>query len=55
MHYSSVKEQAGFITPVPGGVGPMTVAMLMQVVGNNWVLNTAVVCIPYKLVQQAKA
>lgn len=33
----------------------MTVAMLMQVVGNNWVLNTAVVCIPYKLVQQAKA
>uniref|UniRef100_A0A8C7GS99 C-1-tetrahydrofolate synthase, cytoplasmic n=1 Tax=Oncorhynchus kisutch TaxID=8019 RepID=A0A8C7GS99_ONCKI len=30
VHYSSVKEQAGFITPVPGGVGPMTVAMLMQ-------------------------
>jgi 5,10-methylene-tetrahydrofolate dehydrogenase/methenyl tetrahydrofolate cyclohydrolase len=55
VHYSSVKEQAGFITPVPGGVGPMTVAMLMQVVGNNWVLNTAVVCIPYKLAQQAKA
>ncbi|MEQ2214584.1 hypothetical protein XENOCAPTIV_013166 [Xenoophorus captivus] len=25
------KEQAGFITPVPGGVGPMTVAMLMGV------------------------
>jgi bifunctional protein folD len=22
-------EKAGFITPVPGGVGPMTVAMLM--------------------------
>ena len=23
-------ERAGFITPVPGGVGPMTIAMLMQ-------------------------
>lgn len=30
VHYSSAKERAGFITPVPGGVGPMTVAMLMQ-------------------------
>ncbi|XP_062325917.1 C-1-tetrahydrofolate synthase, cytoplasmic [Osmerus eperlanus] len=29
VHYPSAKEQAGFITPVPGGVGPMTVAMLM--------------------------
>ncbi|KAL4656403.1 C-1-tetrahydrofolate synthase, cytoplasmic isoform X1 [Arapaima gigas] len=28
--YASAKERAGFITPVPGGVGPMTVAMLMQ-------------------------
>src|SRR3989338_190641 len=26
----NVKEVAGFITPVPGGVGPMTIAMLMQ-------------------------
>ena len=25
-----VKAVAGFITPVPGGVGPMTVAMLLQ-------------------------
>lgn len=31
VHYASAKEQAGFITPVPGGVGPMTVAMLMGV------------------------
>lgn len=31
VHYVSAKEQAGFITPVPGGVGPMTVAMLMAV------------------------
>ncbi|XP_077408256.1 C-1-tetrahydrofolate synthase, cytoplasmic [Vanacampus margaritifer] len=29
IHYNSAKEQASFITPVPGGVGPMTVAMLM--------------------------
>ena len=28
--YRGVKEVAGWITPVPGGVGPMTVAMLMQ-------------------------
>ncbi|KAM7157909.1 C-1-tetrahydrofolate synthase, cytoplasmic isoform 2-T2 [Molossus nigricans] len=28
--YREAKERAGFITPVPGGVGPMTVAMLMQ-------------------------
>lgn len=27
--YEAVKEVAGAITPVPGGVGPMTVAMLM--------------------------
>lgn len=31
VHYASAKERAGFITPVPGGVGPMTVAMLMAV------------------------
>ncbi|KAG1964545.1 C-1-tetrahydrofolate synthase, cytoplasmic [Pimephales promelas] len=30
VHYSSAKERAGYITPVPGGVGPMTVAMLMK-------------------------
>lgn len=29
-HYESVKEKASWITPVPGGVGPMTVAMLMK-------------------------
>lgn len=27
--YAEVKEKAGYITPVPGGVGPMTIAMLM--------------------------
>ncbi|XP_069028737.1 C-1-tetrahydrofolate synthase, cytoplasmic-like isoform X2 [Embiotoca jacksoni] len=30
VHYSSANQRAGFITPVPGGVGPMTVAMLME-------------------------
>ncbi|XP_048218018.1 C-1-tetrahydrofolate synthase, cytoplasmic isoform X2 [Perognathus longimembris pacificus] len=28
--YEEARTRAGFITPVPGGVGPMTVAMLMQ-------------------------
>lgn len=28
--FEAVKEVAGYITPVPGGVGPMTVAMLMK-------------------------
>ncbi len=28
--FDSVKEIAGFITPVPGGVGPMTIAALIQ-------------------------
>ncbi|XP_066137300.1 bifunctional methylenetetrahydrofolate dehydrogenase/cyclohydrolase 2, mitochondrial isoform X2 [Saccopteryx bilineata] len=27
---AAVKKKAGFITPVPGGVGPMTVAMLLK-------------------------
>ena len=27
--FETVKEKAGFITPVPGGVGPMTITMLM--------------------------
>ena len=28
--FDSVKQVAGFITPVPGGVGPMTIACLLQ-------------------------
>ena len=28
--FDAVKEVAGYITPVPGGVGPMTIAMLMK-------------------------
>ncbi len=29
-HFESVAAKASFITPVPGGVGPMTIAMLMN-------------------------
>lgn len=29
VHFQEVKEKAGYITPVPGGVGPMTITMLM--------------------------
>lgn len=28
--FENIKEKASFITPVPGGVGPMTIAMLMN-------------------------
>ncbi len=28
--FDNVKDKCGFITPVPGGVGPMTIAMLME-------------------------
>ena len=28
--FEECKEKASFITPVPGGVGPMTIAMLMK-------------------------
>ena len=28
--YEAVKETAGWVTPVPGGVGPVTVAILMR-------------------------
>lgn len=28
--YEAVKEKSSYITPVPGGVGPMTIAMLLQ-------------------------
>jgi methylenetetrahydrofolate dehydrogenase (NADP+)/methenyltetrahydrofolate cyclohydrolase len=28
--FDSVVQKAGFLTPVPGGVGPMTVAMLLK-------------------------
>ncbi len=30
VHFESAREVAAWITPVPGGVGPMTIAMLLQ-------------------------
>lgn len=30
INFEDVKNKASFITPVPGGVGPMTIAMLME-------------------------
>lgn len=33
LDFDSAKERAGWITPVPGGVGPMTVATLLE---NTW-------------------
>ena len=30
VHFASVNEVAGFLTPVPGGVGPMTIAYLLS-------------------------
>jgi 5,10-methylene-tetrahydrofolate dehydrogenase/methenyl tetrahydrofolate cyclohydrolase len=30
VNFEEAAEVAGWITPVPGGVGPMTIAMLMQ-------------------------
>jgi len=39
-HFESAAAVAGAITPVPGGVGPMTVAMLLQntVTAAEWAL-----------------
>lgn len=47
--FSEAKERAGFITPVPGGVGPMTVAMLMQVRLNKGVYNSPRKLVAFKL------
>lgn len=30
VHFETVKEKASYITPVPGGVGPMTITMLLS-------------------------
>lgn len=30
VHFESVSKKSAYITPVPGGVGPMTIAMLMK-------------------------
>jgi 5,10-methylene-tetrahydrofolate dehydrogenase/methenyl tetrahydrofolate cyclohydrolase len=39
--YDGAKEVAGKITPVPGGVGPMTIAMLLRNTVNSCIRSTA--------------
>lgn len=34
--FQSAIERCSFITPVPGGVGPMTIAMLMNNLVESW-------------------
>lgn len=34
--FEAVKEKASYITPVPGGVGPMTITMLMKNTLRSW-------------------
>ena len=41
VEFEAAKERAGFITPVPGGVGPLTVTMLLQNVVNAFKLQEA--------------
>lgn len=36
VHAPSAKKVAKYITPVPGGVGPMTIAMLMSNTFKSW-------------------
>lgn len=43
--YKDAAERASYITPVPGGVGPMTVATLIQ--------NTLQACEEYHDVEEA--
>lgn len=38
VHFPSAKKVAKHITPVPGGVGPMTIAMLMNNTVKSWKL-----------------
>ena len=34
--FEGVKDKCSYITPVPGGVGPMTIAMLMKQTIQSW-------------------
>ena len=38
VNFDLVSKKASIITPVPGGVGPMTVCMLMRNLTNIWKL-----------------
>jgi methylenetetrahydrofolate dehydrogenase (NADP+) / methenyltetrahydrofolate cyclohydrolase len=46
IEYVPARERAAFITPVPGGVGPVTVAMLMQNTVKAFQAQTAVASAP---------
>jgi methylenetetrahydrofolate dehydrogenase (NADP+)/methenyltetrahydrofolate cyclohydrolase len=46
VEYAPAWERAAFITPVPGGVGPVTVAMLMQNTVKAFQAQTAVISAP---------
>jgi methylenetetrahydrofolate dehydrogenase (NADP+)/methenyltetrahydrofolate cyclohydrolase len=39
VHFESVSKKASYITPVPGGVGPMTIAMLLKNTLNTCKMN----------------
>lgn len=41
VEFEAAKERAGYITPVPGGVGPLTVTMLMRNVVNAFKMQHA--------------
>ncbi len=41
--FAEAKDVAAFITPVPGGVGPMTVAMLLANTFENYERKTGAV------------
>lgn len=36
VHFESVAPKSSYITPVPGGVGPMTIAVLLKNTYNSW-------------------
>ena len=38
--FENIKDKCEFITPVPGGVGPMTIAMLLRNTFETWIRNT---------------
>ena len=37
--FENIKEKTSYITPVPGGVGPMTIAMLLKNTLNAYIRN----------------
>ena len=37
--FETAIERCSYITPVPGGVGPMTIAMLMNNLVESWEMN----------------